>query len=48
MKPRYCHDCDKTGDVMEESIQGQDYISCARCGTVIAKIDFDWEPPFQK
>lgn len=43
MIKRHCNDCNKKVNVLEETIEGEDYISCANCGKVLAKIDFNWE-----
>lgn len=45
MKKRFCIDCNKERDVFEETIQGEEYLTCSKCGEVIAKIDFDWQLP---
>lgn len=48
MKKRYCPDCEKEVDVIEETIGGNEYLSCSKCATVIAEIKFDWELPVDK
>ena len=45
MRKRYCLDCGRKVEVMEETIEGDDYISCCDCGAVIAKLNFNWELP---
>jgi len=42
---KYCAECKDIVQVIDESIDGEDYISCPHCGTVIAKLDYNWKLP---
>jgi len=42
---KYCSECKDEVTVMNETIEGEDYISCPNCGTVIARLDYDWKLP---
>lgn len=42
---KYCVDCKDEVEVMEETMENEDYISCSNCGRVFARLDYKWELP---
>lgn len=42
---KYCIDCQDEVAVMEETIEEEDYISCSKCGRILARLDYKWMLP---